>query len=166
MCLMAVSASAWAPILLHLFQVNSRPVEVTQSAEANVWARTLIHAASAGPTEEIVCLALPVAVARLYAWPPAVTVGVLLALRAPFHLYYGWGFLMVVGWVPLAWWVYTTTGNIWPMILAHSAYDVVLVLGELTGNNAVAAAVTATATLAGLAAATATYLRRRPRPAT
>jgi hypothetical protein len=90
--------------------------------------------AAAGLTEEITLLALAVAVldqgwrvrGRRPAWATPATIGVLLLLRWPLHLYYVWGSLFVLFWIPAAYALYRWIGSVWPLVLGHAGYDCLL----------------------------------------
>jgi hypothetical protein len=93
---------------------------------------------AAGLTEEITLLALAVAVLELGwrvrgqrpAWATPATIGLLLLLRWPLHLYYLWGSLFVLFWVPAAYALYRWIGSVWPLVLGHAAYDCLLSAGH------------------------------------
>jgi hypothetical protein len=70
----------------------------------------LASAAAAGFTEEITLVVLAAAVVELAfdaacrrsRWAVPTTIAVLVALLLPVHLYYPWGSLFVLAWVPAA----------------------------------------------------------------
>ena len=87
---------------------------------------------AAALTEELVLVALAVAVvdqhwiARRPRWAGAATIGVLLVLRWLPHLYYAWGSLFVLFWVPGVYLLYRWVGSVWPLVLGHATYDLLL----------------------------------------
>jgi len=56
---------------------------------------------------------------------------VAIALRIPFHLYYGWAALGVVCFTVVNIWVYRRWRLLWPVVLAHTAYDAIEFAGSL-----------------------------------
>jgi hypothetical protein len=87
---------------------------------------------AAALTEELVLVALAVAVidqhwtTRRPRWAAAATIALLLALRWLPHLYYGWGSVFVLLWVPGVYLLYRWVGSVWPLVLGHAAYDLLL----------------------------------------
>jgi hypothetical protein len=92
---------------------------------------TSAAAAAAGVTEEITLVALAAAVVaqsfhargRHSRWAVPTTIAVLIALRWPVHLYYLWGSVFVLAWVPGAYLLYRWIGSVWPLVLGHWCYD-------------------------------------------
>ena len=56
---------------------------------------------------------------------------VAIALRIPFHLYYGWAAVGVVCFTVVNIWVYRRWRLLWPIVLAHTAYDAIEFAGSL-----------------------------------
>jgi len=56
---------------------------------------------------------------------------VAIGLRIPFHLYYGWASLGVVCFTVVNIWVYRRWRLLWPIVLAHTAYDAIEFAGSL-----------------------------------
>jgi membrane protease YdiL (CAAX protease family) len=56
---------------------------------------------------------------------------VAIGLRIPFHLYYGWASLGVVCFTVVNIWVYRRWRLLWPVVLAHTAYDAIEFAGSL-----------------------------------
>jgi membrane protease YdiL (CAAX protease family) len=56
---------------------------------------------------------------------------VAIALRIPFHLYYGWASLAVICFTVVNVWVYRRWRLLWPIVLAHAAYDALEFAGSL-----------------------------------
>jgi len=61
---------------------------------------------------------------------------VAIALRIPFHLYYGWASLGVICFTVVNIWVYRRWRLLWPIVLAHATYDAVEFAGSLVPNLA------------------------------
>ncbi|WP_169276431.1 type II CAAX prenyl endopeptidase Rce1 family protein [Bifidobacterium moraviense] len=99
------------------------------------WAATLYLVAMffAGPTEELVLLGLPVLGLRHAGVPWWAVTCVAVALRVPFHLYYGWAAFAIAVWPVLAVLLFRRTGMITPLIVAHGMYDVSTAMTSLTG---------------------------------
>jgi membrane protease YdiL (CAAX protease family) len=57
---------------------------------------------------------------------------VAIALRVPFHLYYGWASLGVICFTVVNVWVYRRWRLLWPVVLAHTVYDAVEFIGSLS----------------------------------
>jgi membrane protease YdiL (CAAX protease family) len=57
---------------------------------------------------------------------------VAIALRIPFHLYYGWASLAVICFTVVNIWVYRRWRLLWPIVLAHAAYDATEFAGSLS----------------------------------
>ncbi|KIZ15983.1 hypothetical protein SNA_22300 [Streptomyces natalensis ATCC 27448] len=74
--------------------------------------------------EETLLLALPMAVMTRLRWSWQAQLAVLVALRVPFHLYYGYGALALgLIWMGGYVLVYRRTRLVWPFMLAHFAYN-------------------------------------------
>ncbi|MBS2965068.1 CPBP family intramembrane metalloprotease [Actinocrinis puniceicyclus] len=56
---------------------------------------------------------------------------VAVALRIPFHLYYGWASLAVVCFTVVNVWVYRRWRLLWPIVIAHAVYDALEFAGSL-----------------------------------
>src|SRR5581483_4092465 len=56
---------------------------------------------------------------------------VAIALRIPFHLYYGWASLAVICFTVVNIWVYRRWRLLWPIVLAHAVYDALEFAGSL-----------------------------------
>ncbi len=86
---------------------------------------TVASAVKAGLVEEVCLLGLPVWCGRRLGWSPQTIVAFAVAVRVPFHLYYGWGALPVALWslglilcflgLPVA--------RVAPFVLAHICWD-------------------------------------------
>ncbi|HEU5266133.1 MAG TPA: hypothetical protein VFU35_05510 [Jatrophihabitans sp.] len=89
---------------------------------------------AAAVTEEITLVALVVAVidhgwrllGRRPRWAAPATIATLLALRWLPHLYYLWGSMFVLFWIPPVYVLYRWVGSVWPLVVGHAAYDCVL----------------------------------------
>ena len=95
------------------------------------FAVTSVAAAAAGFTEEITLVVLAAAVVeqafdrhgRSSRWAVPATIAALVALRWLVHLYYLWGSLFVLVWVPGVYLLYRWVGSVWPLIVGHWLYD-------------------------------------------
>lgn len=111
------------------------------------------EAVSAGVGEELVVLALGVAVLAGVSqrrWWPVAALTILVAARLSYHLYYGWGVLWLVPWAIVAaalawfirsWWVIAVFAVI------HTAYDIIAFCAHDVQPYAVALGLVAVATL-------------------
>ncbi|MBT2423437.1 CPBP family intramembrane metalloprotease [Streptomyces sp. ISL-22] len=80
--------------------------------------------ARAALVEESLLLALPVAVMTRLRWTWPAQLAVLIALRLPFHVYYGYGAIaLALIWVSGYLFVYRRTQLVWPFMLAHFLYN-------------------------------------------
>jgi Type II CAAX prenyl endopeptidase Rce1-like len=80
--------------------------------------------------EEILLLALPMALTEKLRWSRSNQLLLLLALRLPFHLYYGpLALVLVIVWIPAWWWLYRRVGSVWPFLAAHLFYNLVVLGG-------------------------------------
>lgn len=87
----------------------------------------------AGPTEELVLLALVVVALRATGHSWVVVVAAAIAVRVPFHLYYGWGAVGLAIWAVLMVLLYRRTGAILAIVLAHATFNVLTYAGDLGG---------------------------------
>jgi hypothetical protein len=95
-------------------------------------------ATAAGFAEEITLVALVAAViehvfdagGRHARWEVPTTIAVLVALRLLVHLYYLWGSVFVLVWVPGAYLVYRWAGSVWPLVIGHWCYDFLAVAAQ------------------------------------
>lgn len=107
----------------------------------------LLHEISsglAGPAEELALMALLVTVGRRAGWRWGLVVAVAVAVRVPFHLYYGWPAVMLALWAALAVLLYRRTGALLAIVLAHSTWNLgslLLPLGALVAAQRIAAAI-------------------------
>ncbi|MFI5618044.1 hypothetical protein [Streptomyces sp. NPDC051567] len=89
----------------------------------DAWGQLLANLHS-GLVEETLLLALPMAVMTRPRWGGRAQLAVLVALRVPFHLYYGYGALALgVFWMGAHLFVYRRALLLWPLVLAHFAYN-------------------------------------------
>lgn len=103
-----------------------REVSVTPGDTADAAVFSVLSAVNAGITEEILLLAIPIAVMTRLKWHAGVQLLVLIALRLAIHLYYGpQAIVLCVVWVLGVWLVYRRVRAVWPFILAHITYDLV-----------------------------------------
>lgn len=83
-----------------------------------------VDVAMAGPMEELALVALVATALRVAGYRWWVVVLVAVALRVPFHLYYGWSALTLALWAALAMLLYRRTKAILALILEHSLINV------------------------------------------
>jgi hypothetical protein len=88
----------------------------------------LLYALHAGVAEEILILAVPVAVLTRLRAPGWVQIAVIVVLRGLFHLYYGvpMTVTLVLVWSVLFWLLYSRHRDVWPFVTAHVLYDIVV----------------------------------------
>lgn len=91
-----------------------------------------------GLGEELLVVALPVIVARAVAptlmtrpWAVALLLAVLVIVRMSYHVHYGAWVLSLLPWAITAAVVYLAFGQVWPLILQHAGYNVVLDLEDV-----------------------------------
>ncbi|HZC53046.1 MAG TPA: hypothetical protein VE441_11165 [Mycobacterium sp.] len=125
----------------------------------------LYHAGIAGLHEEPVLLALVLALAARAQWRWWVTVPLAVLLRLSLHLYLGWDATFVVPWIVAAVLLWRWCPVLWPYVLAHGIYDVLLVLeacGHCTAASAAVRVIDALAITGVLVASAAgvSWLRR------
>lgn len=84
----------------------------------------VLNSAMAGPSEELALLAVVVTVLRRagYGWTTVCITAV--AVRVPFHMYYGWGALSLSVWALLMVALYRRTGTAVPIALAHAFFNI------------------------------------------
>ena len=137
-----IAAAIWGTVdLLGLVGVHGTGVS---STSGNTTAE-LFHTCTAGVDEEPALLALPLALAARVRWPWWAVFGLLVALRLSFHIYYGWQALFVVPWIAGAMLLWRWCPVLWPFIVGHSLFDVLLFLRD-SANEGVASLATAAAT--------------------
>ncbi|MBC7278876.1 CPBP family intramembrane glutamic endopeptidase [Nocardioides sp.] len=103
-----------------------REVSVTPSDTSDADVFSALSAVNAGITEEILLLAIPIAVMTRLKWHVGAQLLVLIAMRLSIHLYYGpQAIVLCVVWVLGLWLVYRKVRAVWPFILAHITYDLV-----------------------------------------
>lgn len=91
-----------------------------------------------GLGEELLVVALPVIIARAVAptlmtrpWAVALLLAVLVIVRMSFHVHYGAWVLSLLPWAITAAVVYVAFGQVWPLILQHAGYNLVLDLEDI-----------------------------------
>jgi hypothetical protein len=101
----------------------------------------VVNDAWAGLLEEPILLGLTIGLAMRLRWRWWAVLPLVIVMRGAFHVYYGPGALFVIPWMCGAYLLYRRCPLLWPFVLAHSAYDVLV---TLTDNAPHAASVTAT----------------------
>ncbi len=76
-----------------------------------------------GPAEELVLLGLVVVGLRRAGYSWWVVYLVAIAVRVPFHLYYGWGAFAIAVWPAIAVYLYRRSGAIWGLVAGHALWD-------------------------------------------
>ncbi|HEV2640903.1 MAG TPA: CPBP family intramembrane glutamic endopeptidase [Actinocrinis sp.] len=94
--------------------------------------------AAAGFGEEMLITGMTVTVLEQagFARRPWVIYAVAICLRIPFHLYYGWAALGVICFTATNIWAYRRWRLLWPIVLAHAAYDFVESVAQTMSNAA------------------------------
>ncbi|MGN6090691.1 MAG: CPBP family glutamic-type intramembrane protease, partial [Actinomycetales bacterium] len=85
----------------------------------------------AGPTEELVCLALLVSALRLARQPWLRILALGLVLRLAFHIYYGWPAVFLAVWALSVLLCYAATRRVIGLIVAHSLIDITVTISQL-----------------------------------
>jgi hypothetical protein len=112
----------------------------------------------AGVGEELLVLALPYLVLTRIRFrdrpiPSTAVMALLVALRMSYHVYYGWSALSLLPWAITSVAVFARYQRVWPLILTHTVYDLVLLsaAGSATaGIGLLAGLVTSVVLLFGL----------------
>ena len=118
----------------------------------------VFHAAIAGVVEEPVLLALPMALGWRTRWPWPVTLAVMIALRISFHVYYGWVSLFVMPWIAATVVLYRWCPVLWPFVLGHGLFDLLVTLQVYGTANTQRAASAIFDIAVGAGAALGTYV--------
>lgn len=95
-------------------------------ASVDGWPAMALYALSgamAGPMEELALLAVVVTVLRRSGYSWAVVFVVAVIVRVPFHVYYGWGSLMLAVWAVLMVALYRRVGTAVPIAAAHALWN-------------------------------------------
>lgn len=124
---LVLAASAW--VTVHGLGLLGATSTTAGAGTTTQLAPELFHAATAGLVEEIVLLALPLALARRCDWSTSRTMAVLVVMRLGIHLYLGWYALFVIPWLAAAMLLWRRCQSVWPFVLGHGAYDVIQLLG-------------------------------------
>ncbi|AHI00126.1 hypothetical protein GCM10010174_82390 [Kutzneria viridogrisea] len=103
--------------VLHLF-----PQWAEQSESQPLW--DLAASLHGGIVEELLLLALPVAISARLGWPLWAQLLLVFALRVPFHLYYGpAALLLCLVWMTGVLFVYRKIWLVWPAVVAHLVFN-------------------------------------------
>ena len=106
-----------------------RPSEPTM--QYNI--ESFVSSVLAGPTEEVILVALPVVLLRGAGLRWRTVILVALAMRLSFHVYYGWGSLALLIWAAAAIVIYIHTRSVIVMCITHSWYDLTVDIGLMAG---------------------------------
>lgn len=130
--------SSWAgdQVIAHWHLARGTYTQLGQGTGSFVL--TSSAAAAAGFAEEITLVALAAAVVeqafaargRRSRWAVPTTIAVLITLRWLVHLYYLWGSVFVLAWVPGVYLLYRWVGSVWPLVVGHWLYDWLALAGR------------------------------------
>ncbi|MBF4587942.1 CPBP family intramembrane glutamic endopeptidase [Curtobacterium sp. VKM Ac-2887] len=128
------------------------------------FALATIDSALPGPAEELALLGLVVVGLRRAGYSWGIVYLVAIAVRVPFHLYYGWGAIAIAVWPAIAVYLYRRSGAIWGLVVGHALWDLTSFLTVHTQWPAVELRMEA----AGIGAVVLLFilLKRVPAPAT
>ena len=112
----------------------------TPTAATDRLPAAIVDNAWAGLLEEPILLGLTIGLAMRLRRRWYAVLGLMIVMRGAFHVYYGPGALFVVPWMCGAYLLYRRCPLLWPFVLAHGTYDVLV---TLTDNAPPAASVTA-----------------------
>jgi hypothetical protein len=131
------AASILTDSLLELLGVRAdSPTAPTARLPASI-----VDNAWSGLLEEPILLGLTIGLAMRLRWRWWAVLPLMIVMRGAFHIYYGPGALFVIPWMCGAYLLYRRCPLLWPFVLAHGAYDVLV---TLTDNTPHAAAISAT----------------------
>lgn len=149
------TASILGDALVHLFGVEKDAA----TAPTDRLAAALADNAWAGLLEEPILLGLTLGLALRLRWRWQLVLPLVIVMRLAFHVYYGpvAAALFVVPWMCGAYVLYRRCPLLWPFVLAHGTYDVLVTLNERTPHAAAAAATVIQDTLASLGVLVAVY---------
>ncbi|MFD8770935.1 MULTISPECIES: CPBP family glutamic-type intramembrane protease [Microbacterium] len=91
----------------------------------------IVNDGMAGPSEELALLALVVVALRATGHSWTVVLIAAIAVRVPFHLYYGWGAIGLAAWALLMVLLYRRTGAIVALILEHATFNMLTYAGAI-----------------------------------
>lgn len=133
--MLSAGGALLALLLGYLLFVALSPELRPQSADGPLWFELTWSVLVAGLGEELLVLALPVVLLRHSAprWLArhgTLVIVLLVALRMSYHVHYGVWALSLVPWAAAAAWLYLRYGRVWPLVLQHAGYDIVLALRE------------------------------------
>jgi hypothetical protein len=150
------AASILGDALVHLFGVEKDAA----TAPTDRLAAALADNAWAGLLEEPILLGLTLGLALRLRWRWQLVLPLMIVMRLAFHVYYGpiAAALFVVPWMCGAYLLYRRCPLLWPFVLAHGAYDVLVTLNDNASHAAAVAATLIQDTLAILGVLVALYL--------
>ncbi|MFC9995486.1 hypothetical protein [Nocardia sp. NPDC127526] len=115
---------AYLALWLGMLAMYAFPEWVAVPSSHGSAADAIEWAVRAGVVEELMLLALPMAIMTRLRLPWWIQLTALMILRLPFHLYYGPAALaLVLVWCTIAWFAYSRIKLIWPFVLAHALYN-------------------------------------------
>jgi membrane protease YdiL (CAAX protease family) len=98
----------------------------------------LLLAIPTAVAEEVVALGLAYRLLERLGWPVWLIALALVGLRASYHIYYGISVISLLGWAYVSVLFYRRYRRLWPLIIAHAAYDTMSITTALAGSTAVA----------------------------
>ena len=110
----------------------------------------IVDNAWAGLLEEPILLGLTIGLAVRLRWRWWAVLPLMIVMRGAFHVYYGPGALFVIPWMCGAYLLYRRCPLLWPFVLAHGAYDVLVTLTDSAPRATSVAATVIQDTLATL----------------
>jgi hypothetical protein len=134
-------SATWTSVLLQHLSISPRPVLDQGAQDTEHVTAAVAWSIHAGICEEIQLFAVPIALMarfqrRLGRCHPLVVLIVLEVLRLGLHLYYGWGALFIVPWIAAAYLLYRIVGLVWPFIIGHAVYDILVMVTNMNGSAA------------------------------
>lgn len=137
--LLSQSTSSWFTSTASLAGVPVASVPAP-SADFVILLQDFVEDIFAGVWEEITLLAIPVALMTSGGWGGksrfVLILLVVIALRVGIHYYYGWTALFVPLWMVGALLLFRAVGRIWPLVIAHIVFDMVLsVMDRVPGTR-------------------------------
>ncbi|GAA1701999.1 hypothetical protein GCM10009765_59400 [Fodinicola feengrottensis] len=98
----------------------------------------LLLAIPTAVAEEVVALGLAYRLLERLGWPVWLITLALVVLRGSYHIYYGISVVSLLGWAYLSVLFYRRYRRLWPLILAHAAYDTASITTALAASTQIA----------------------------
>lgn len=130
------AADSTTHVLLSALSIQSdAPTAPTDGLTA-----AIVNSSGAGLVEEPILLGLTIGLAVRLRWRWWAVVPLMIVMRGAFHVYYGPGVLFVIPWMVGAYLLYRRCPLLWPFVLAHGVYDVLVTLAAGAPHTAAATA--------------------------